>query len=180
MGMGFPAVFRATDKGCNACLGLDITSNQGNDFVAQMRLALQVQRAVDNQGGFPVAIKRKTAEVLRMGTLGGAEVLRVDHLVGSIAVGKKADLVIFRCDDISTVPVHDPTATVVFHTSSANIDTVIVNGRVVKKDGSLVGANWPSMRSALLSQSERIKAQAARLDLAAAKAKWLEVFSSPL
>lgn len=180
MGMGFPAVFRATDKGCNACLGLDITSNQGNDFVAQMKLALQVHRAVDNQGGFPVAIKRKTAEVLRMGTLGGAEVLRVDHLVGSIAVGKKADLVIFRCDDISTVPVHDPTATVVFHTSSANIDTVIVNGRVLKKDGSLVGANWPSMRSALLSQSERIKAQAAKVDLAAAKAKWLEVFSCPL
>ncbi|KAJ6151371.1 hypothetical protein N7470_007965 [Penicillium chermesinum] len=180
MGMGFPVAFRATDKGCNACLGLDITSNQGNDFMTQMRLALQVQRAVDNQGGLPLAIRRKTAEVLRMGTLGGAEVLRVDHLVGSIAVGKKADLVIFRCDDISTLPVHDPTATVIFHTSSANIDTVIVNGRIVKKDGRLVGADWPSVRSAVLSQSERIKAQAAKVDLGAARAKWLEVFSRPL
>ncbi|KAJ5249282.1 hypothetical protein N7468_000733 [Penicillium chermesinum] len=178
MGMGFPVAFRATDKGCNACLGLDITSNQGNDFMTQMRLALQVQRAVDNQGGLPLAIRRKTAEVLRMGTLGGAEVLRVDHLVGSIAVGKKADLVIFRCDDISTLPVHDPTATVIFHTSSANIDTVIVNGRIVKKDGRLVGADWPSVRSAVLSQSERIKAQAAKVDLGAARAKWLEVFFS--
>lgn len=180
MGMGFPAVFRAVDSGCKACLGLDITSNQGNNFMAQMRLALQAQRAVDNQAGFPLAIRRKTAEVLRMGTLGGAEVLGLDHLVGSIVVGKRADLVIFRCDDISTVPIHDPTATVVFHASSANIDTVIVNGRIVKKDGCLVGVDWPSVRSALHTQSERIKSQAANVDLAAARAKWWKVFSRPL
>lgn len=179
MGMGFPVGFRAADKGCKSCVGLDITSNQGNDFLSQMRLALQVQRAVDNQAVFPLAIKRKTAEILRMGTLGGAEVLRLDHLVGSVAVGKKADLVILRCDDISTVPVDDPTAEVIFHASRANIDTVIVDGRIVKKDGQLVGVDWPLLRAALRSQSERIKAQAAKVDLAAAKAKWLEVFSRP-
>ncbi|EED12323.1 conserved hypothetical protein [Talaromyces stipitatus ATCC 10500] len=106
----------------------------------------------------------------------GAEVLRLDHLVGSIIVGKKADLVIFRFDDVSTVPVHDPTATVVFHASSANIDTVIVNGRIVK-NGSLVGVDWPLVRTALRTQSERIKFQAAKVDLATARAKWLEIIS---
>ncbi|KAJ5360183.1 hypothetical protein N7517_009374 [Penicillium concentricum] len=144
MGMGFPAVFGAADKGCKACLGLDITLNQGSNFMAQMRLALQAQRAVDNQAAFPLAIKRKTTEVLRMGTLGGAEVMGLEHLVGSVVVGKRADLVVFRYDDISTVPVYDPTAKVVFHASSSNIDTVIVNGRTVKKDGCLVGVDWPS------------------------------------
>jgi cytosine/adenosine deaminase-related metal-dependent hydrolase len=40
MGMGYPVVWKATDMGCRACLGLDITSNQGSDSMAQMRLAL--------------------------------------------------------------------------------------------------------------------------------------------
>ncbi|KAH7217308.1 hypothetical protein BKA60DRAFT_571465 [Fusarium oxysporum] len=43
MGMGFPIVFQASDRGCRTCLGIDITSNQGNDFIAQMRLALQAR-----------------------------------------------------------------------------------------------------------------------------------------
>lgn len=40
MGMGYPVVWKAADLGCRTCLGLDITSNQDNDFMAQMRLAL--------------------------------------------------------------------------------------------------------------------------------------------
>jgi cytosine/adenosine deaminase-related metal-dependent hydrolase len=76
MGMRLPVVFRARDAGCHTCLGIDITSNQSNNLIAQMRLALRVQRAVQNeQDGHLLQIARKTTEVLRMGTLGGAEVL---------------------------------------------------------------------------------------------------------
>jgi cytosine/adenosine deaminase-related metal-dependent hydrolase len=131
MGMGHPVAFRAADAGCRACLGLDITSSQGNGFVAQMRLMLQVQRAFENRGRFPMEIKRKTAEALRMGTLGGAEAMRLENITGSIMPGKKADLVMFRCDDINTTPCVNPVGEVVFHTSQ-NIDTVIINGRIVR------------------------------------------------
>ncbi|KAF5706697.1 5-methylthioadenosine s-adenosylhomocysteine deaminase [Fusarium mundagurra] len=72
MGMGFPIAFQASDQGRRTCLGVDITSNQGNDFIAQMWLALQARRTQENDQGFPLSIARKTAEVLRMGTLGGA------------------------------------------------------------------------------------------------------------
>ncbi|KAF5683510.1 putative cytosine deaminase [Fusarium denticulatum] len=48
MGMGFPIVFQASDRGCRTCLGIDSTSNQGYDFIAQMRLALQAGRAQEN------------------------------------------------------------------------------------------------------------------------------------
>ncbi|CAG9987037.1 unnamed protein product [Clonostachys byssicola] len=172
MGMGFPAVFRATDRGCKACLGVDITSNQGNSFVAQMRLALQVQRAQENEIAFPLSIKRKTAEVLRMSTMGGAEVMGLGHLAGSVTVGKKADLNIFRCDDIGTVPVIDPAGTVVFHSSTSNIDTVIIDGRVVKENGQLVGIDWPALKAELVARTERIRQVASKVDLAAAKAQW--------
>lgn len=178
LGMGFPVVFPAMDKGCRACLGLDITSNQGNDFIAQMRLALQVQRGREAEQGLPITLNRKTADVLRMGTLGGAEVMRLEHLVGSIAVGKKADLVIFRCDDIETTPMNDPVSSVVFHVSVKHIDTVIVNGRIVKKGGSLVGIEWPALEKDLRRRCERIKERAAQIDLDTLKGRWLEAFTA--
>ena len=116
MGMGYPVVFKARDAGCRVGLGLDIASNQCNDFVVQMRLAVQTQRGIENASfvSSPAAtLKRTTADVLRMGTMGGAEVIHLENLVGSITPGKKADLVLFRCDDIDTVPVLDPVGTVV-------------------------------------------------------------------
>lgn len=73
MGMGYPVVWKATDMGCRACLGLDITSNQGNDFLAQVRLALQTQRARDyDHRTVQRDVRRKTVDALRMATLGGA------------------------------------------------------------------------------------------------------------
>lgn len=179
MGMGFPAVFRARDKGCRTCLGLDITSNQGNDFIAQMRLALQAQRAQENEKGFPISIARKTSEVLRMGTLGGSEVMQPENLIGSISVGKKADLVILRCDDIETIPVLDPTSTVVFHSSSRHIDTVIVDGKIKKQHGELV-ADWLSLRDEVRRRAGEIQSQAAGYDISSIREKWFKILTGPI
>lgn len=177
MGMGFPIVFPAADKGCRACLGIDITSNQGNDFLAQMRLALQVRRAQENETDFPLKIARKTSDILRMGTLGGAEVMRLENLVGSIAVGKKADLVIFRCDDIENSPVADPVGAVVFHSSVKHIDTVIIDGHIRKRHGNL-DAEWKKLRDEVVRRSERIKEAASNIDMTATRAKWIRVFET--
>jgi cytosine/adenosine deaminase-related metal-dependent hydrolase len=87
-----------------------------------------------------------------MAILGGAEVMQMESLIGSIIPGKKADLVIFHCDDIDTVPVVDPIGTVVFHASTKNIDTVIINGRIVKRDGELVGVDWRSLQDQIISR----------------------------
>ncbi|KAJ5214606.1 hypothetical protein N7449_001775 [Penicillium cf. viridicatum] len=122
---------------------------------------------------------RRAFHSLSKGTPGGAEVLRLDHLVGSIVLGKRADLVIFRCDDIITMPVHVPVATVDSHTSNAN--------RHSDRQREDCEEGWLSCWSRLAvsavcsgSKSERIKAQAAKVDLTAARAKWWEVFSRPL
>ncbi|KAF4457107.1 putative cytosine deaminase [Fusarium austroafricanum] len=175
MGMGFPIAFPATDRGCHACLGIDITSNQGNDFIAQMRLALQARRAQENEQSFPLSINRKTGDVLRLGTLGGAEVMRMENLIGSITVGKKADLVVIRCDDIESIPVGDPVGSVVFHSSMKDIDTVIIDGKIKKQDGKLV-MDWEKVKEDVVRRSEGIKKDAAKFDLAAIRQKWLDVF----
>ncbi|KAL2830800.1 hypothetical protein BDW59DRAFT_158241 [Aspergillus cavernicola] len=176
MGMGYPVVWKAGDQGCRACLGLDITSNQGNDFMAQMRLALQIQRARELDRTVNRDLRRKTADVLRMATLGGAEVMQMESSIGSITPGKKADLVMFRCDDIDTVPVVDPIGTVVFHASPKNIDTVIVNGKIVKRDGQLVGVDWGSLRDQVTSRSQRLRDDAAEVDMTNAELLFTAAF----
>ncbi|KAF5550762.1 5-methylthioadenosine s-adenosylhomocysteine deaminase [Fusarium mexicanum] len=168
MGMGFPIVFEASDRGCRTCLGIDITSNQGNDFIAQMRLALQARRAQENEQGFPLSINRKTANVLRMGTLGGAEVMRMEDLIGSITVGKKADLVLIRCDDIENIPVGNPVGSVVFHSSVKDIDTVIIDGKIQKRHGKLT-VDWERLKEEVTLRADRIKTEAAKIDLTAAR-----------
>ncbi|KAF5260228.1 hypothetical protein NW765_006407 [Fusarium oxysporum] len=175
MGMGFPIVFQASDRGCRTCLGIDITSNQGNDFIAQMRLALQARRAQENEQGFPLFINRKTADVFRMGTLGGAEVIRMEDLIGSITVGKKADLILVRCNDIENTPVGDPVGSVVFHSSVKDIDTVIIDGKIKKHKGKLT-VDWERLREEVIRRAGRIKADAATIDLTEAKKRWMEIF----
>ncbi|KAL4751791.1 hypothetical protein BDW72DRAFT_87486 [Aspergillus terricola var. indicus] len=180
MGMGFPVVWKASDLGCRVGLGLDITSNQGNDFMAQMRLALQAQRAREYDHDYSKTVKRdlprKTADVLRMATLGGAEAMQLDSLVGSILPEMKADLVLFRCDDIETVPIVDPIGTVVFHASPKNIDTVLVDGKIVKRDGQLVHVDWPCLREQVQTRSERLRDEAAKVDMTHAEERFHAVF----
>ncbi|KAL4936316.1 hypothetical protein BDV06DRAFT_233533 [Aspergillus oleicola] len=180
MGMGHPIVWKASDRGCSCGLGLDITSNQGNDFVAQMRLALQVQRAREYAHGYEQAVQRdlnrKAADVLRMATLGGAEAMQLESLIGSIDAGKKADLVLWRCDDIETVPILDPVATVVFHSSPKSIDTVLVDGKIVKKNGQLTGLDWPSLREQVQSRAQRLREEAAKIDMVHAESRFYAVF----
>lgn len=180
MGMGYPVVWKAADLGCRACLGLDITSNQGNDFTAQMRLALQTQRARDYDHTVHRDVRRKTTDVLRMATLGGAEVMHVESLIGSIVPGKKADLVIFRCDDIDTVPVVNPIGTVIFHASPKNIDTVIVDGKIIKHDGQLVGVDWQTLHDQIIGRSQRLTDQAAKVDMEKAESLFHSIFDKAM
>lgn len=177
---GILIVWKAADLACRACLGLDITSNHGTDFMTQMRLALQTQRARENEQTVHRDVRRKTADVLRMATLGGAEVMQMESLIGSIVPGKKADLVIFRCDDINTVLVVGPVGTVVFHATPDNIDTVIIDGKIVKQDGQLLGVDWQSLRDQIVRRSGRLRDQAAKVDMGKAEFQFRSLFEKTM
>jgi cytosine/adenosine deaminase-related metal-dependent hydrolase len=158
MGMGFPVAFRAADGGCNVGLGLDISSNQNNDMFVQMRLLLQAERARADAAAPSVnlSIVRKSEEALYFATLGGAKAIGMDHLVGSITPGKRADLVITRCDDINMVPTIDPVGILLFNAVHSNIDTVMIDGVVLKRDAKLVDGVWENIRGDVRERSARI------------------------
>lgn len=161
MGMGMSVAFRAKDHGCRVGLGIDVVCNQGNDMVQQGRLLLQAERQLNNQeGDVPLDIKRKTEDVLRMMTLGGAEALGIEHLTGSLTPGKRADVVVVKCDDLNVVPVSDPVGLIILNSNSSNISDVLVDGRFVKKNGKVVAISgegvWEKLKKEINERSARL------------------------
>ena len=73
-----------------------------------------------------------------MATLNGAKALGIGDTTGSITVGKRADIILIRGNDINIAPVADIEASVVQSATPANVDTVLVDGRIVKRGGKLV------------------------------------------
>jgi cytosine/adenosine deaminase-related metal-dependent hydrolase len=77
-------------------------------------------------------------EVIEMATLNGAKALGLGEVTGSIAAGKRADIILIRGNDINIAPVADIETSVVQSATPANVDTVMVDGRIVKRGGRLV------------------------------------------
>ena len=75
--------------------------------------------------------------VVKMATMGGARALRMDNKIGSLEKGKLADIVIVETKSFNMIPNYDPYATLVFQANPHNVDTVIVNGRIVVENRTL-------------------------------------------
>ena len=144
MGLGFPPITEARDAGVNVGLGVDITANNSGDMFTQMRLALQVERArlMEREPGRVFKSRAVIAcrEALHWATLGSARACGLGERVGSLSVGKEADIVLLKAGDLSLAgwDRRNPAATVVLQAGPRNVDTVLVAGRVVKLCGKLV------------------------------------------
>ncbi|MAF50032.1 MAG: hypothetical protein CMM10_17385 [Rhodospirillaceae bacterium] len=79
-------------------------------------------------------------EALEWATIAGARALQMEDRIGSISPGKKADLVMLKTDDLCLEPIHDPVNTVVLFADRSSVESVMIGGRFVKKDGQMVVA----------------------------------------
>jgi cytosine/adenosine deaminase-related metal-dependent hydrolase len=77
-------------------------------------------------------------EVIEMATLNGAKALGIGDVTGSLTVGKRADIILIRGNDINIAPIANVETAVVQAATPANVDTVLVDGRIVKRGGKLV------------------------------------------
>jgi 5-methylthioadenosine/S-adenosylhomocysteine deaminase len=161
MGMGFPITGRALACGLRPGLGCDIVSLGSGDMFNQMRLGLQMQRALDNdsvlrQGALPETIRLTAVEMLRLATIDGAAAMRLDARVGSLEPGKLADMILIRTDGLRFTPWNDPVAAVVLHANAGDVDTVLVGGRIVKRGGRLLEAEADRVRRLANESRDRI------------------------
>ena len=77
-------------------------------------------------------------ETIQMATINGAKALGLGEVTGSLAPGKRADVILIRTNDINVAPLANIEATVVQSATPANVDTVMVDGRLIKRDGKLI------------------------------------------
>ncbi len=150
MAMGPPATARMRSLGLAPSLGVDTVSSNGGDLFAQMRLALQTERHADNleaieftetegmAGLPPQTVSATTEEALRWATLAGAEGAGLGHVTGSLTPGKRADVVILDPGlQLSGWDAERATNSIVLQATPRNVETVLVDGQVVKEDGRL-------------------------------------------
>lgn len=117
-------------------LGSDsVASNNRMDLLDEARLAVLMQRV---RTGRHDAVSASAA--LELATLGGARALGLDRDIGSLDVGKSADLVAFPLHDARSAPVYDPVTTLVFSAAGARATFVCVAGNVLVRDSELIGA----------------------------------------
>ncbi|WP_406478224.1 amidohydrolase family protein [Streptomyces platensis] len=159
MRFGAPMAGRLRRAGIPTGLGADAVTSAPGDMFSQMRAALMSSHFDGNGDGEADAPTVKAADVLRMATAEGAAALGLADEVGSLGIGKRADLVLLRADALNLAPVtHDPIGAVVTAAHPGNIDTVLVDGRPVKRHGQLLYGDLGNVLNTAHRTAERLVA----------------------
>ncbi len=131
LGAGIMPLTEMLEAGVQVALGTDgAASNNSQNMLETMKMAVLLQR-VRHRDTAVMDARR----ALWMATRGGARALGMDDSLGSIEVGKLADLVLVDLHQPSTVAHHDPVASLVYSAHPSNVNTVVVNGRVLVENG---------------------------------------------
>lgn len=172
MGHGWPPVMKAIEHGLRPSLGIDVVTTVPGDMFTQIRAAFGAERARVNaecwQADVPVPAAMLTArQMLELATVNGAHVAGLEHRTGSLTPGKRADVVALDATALNMAPVHDATAAVTLSADVSNVETVLVDGAVVKRDGKLLADTAGARR---LVEESRDRLLAAKAEQAARRA----------
>lgn len=127
---GTPRIKDLLDAGLTVGLGTDgPASNNSLDMFETMKFAALLQKAWYRD---PRVLPAK--EVVEMATIGGARALNLGNLIGSVEVGKRADIILLDVNKPHLTPLHDIYAALVYSARGSDVETVIIDGRVVMRD----------------------------------------------
>ncbi len=131
---GFAPVTKMMEAGINVALGTDSAASNNNlNLFEEMHLAALLAKAVDED-----ASALPAEQALRMATINGARALGLYEEIGSLEVGKKADLIMLDTRKPHLVPLHNPLALIVYSAQAADVETVIIDGRTVMENRELL------------------------------------------
>jgi len=131
------ALLRFRDAGVTVSLSIDATSIAPVNLFEAMSVAWNMGipwEGTPTAGMDPVTFR----QCIEMATINGARTLGLEGQVGSLTAGKRADLILVRARDINVAPVADVESTIVRSVTPANVDSVMIDGRFLKRDGRLI------------------------------------------
>jgi 5-methylthioadenosine/S-adenosylhomocysteine deaminase len=150
---GIAPVAKMLNAGIHVTFGTDgAASNNDLNILSEISTAAKVHKAVS---GDPTALSAKQA--MLMATRWGAEALGLGTLTGSLKEGKAADIVIAGLSRPHMVPLYDIYSHIVYSMNSADIETVLVNGRIVVEKGNLTTADESEIMAKAVSWGRKIK-----------------------
>ncbi len=163
-GQGYPPTWALRSHGIPVSISMDTSVWMSGDLFSAMRSTVGADRSREHMeahklGDTVTHCHLRADEVVGWATRGGAQGLGMDSLIGSLEVGKKADVVLIK-NDASPVmfPVLNPYGHVAMQAQRGDVHTVIVDGRVVKHENRLVGIDLAKARDAVADTVEHLKA----------------------
>jgi len=164
-GQGYPPTWALRAYGIPVSLSMDTSVWWSADLFSAMRSTLGADRSREHleahaKGDTVTHSSLRAAQVVEWATRGGARALGREDRLGSVEVGKLADLVLIRNERSPVMfPLLNPHGHVVFQAQRGDVHTVLVNGRVVKRDHELVGVDLAAARQAVERTVEHLRAQ---------------------
>ncbi len=156
LGSGIAPIPEMLAAGCQVGIGADgAPCNNRLDAFAEMRLAALIQKPRLGPDALPAV------QALELATLGGARALGLEAEIGSIEAGKCADLVVLDLDGPHAQPEDaDLVSRIVYSARAADVRHVIVDGRIVVRDGVLKTADTAEIRRTANAQARALRAKA--------------------
>ena len=143
--------------GVNLSLGTDgAASNNDLDMFEAMRQASFLAKLTTRD---PTAVKAQDA--LDMATIGGARVIGMEKLLGSLEAGKRADLITVSTRSARQTPMYDPVSHLVYVTRGDDVRNTIVNGKVLMRERQLKTLNRDAVIADANRLAERVRAAVA-------------------
>jgi len=154
-GQGYPPTWQLRKHGIPVSLSMDTSVWWSGDLFSAMRATLGADRSREHleahvKGDTVTNHHLRAEQVVDWATRGGAKALHRDDTLGSLEPGKKADVVLIKNDDSPVMfPILHPYGHVAFQAQRSDVHTVIVDGKMVKTEGKLVGIDLDKARHAI-------------------------------
>ncbi|WP_330437781.1 amidohydrolase family protein [Micromonospora sp. NBC_00821] len=162
-GQGYPPTWQLRHHDIPVSLSMDTSVWWSGDLFSAMRSTLGADRSREH---LEAHAKQETIthchlraeQVVEWATRGGARALGMDATIGAITPGRQADVVLIKNDASPAMfPILNPHGHVVFQAQRADVHTVLVGGRVVKRDGRLVGVDLAAARARVAATIDHLR-----------------------
>lgn len=150
---GFCPIDEMQNAGINVALGTDgSASNNDLDMLSEMHTAALLAKAVSKNASALPAL-----EAVKMATINGAKALGKENEIGSLKVGKQADIISIDFNDVACIPVYDPVSHLVYSSSRSQVDHVWVAGKLQVKNKQLCHFNIQQLSEMAQSWANKIR-----------------------
>jgi 5-methylthioadenosine/S-adenosylhomocysteine deaminase len=149
---GFAPIQKLREAGINIAIGTDgAASNNDLDLFSELRTAALLAKAVS---GNAAALPAFAA--LEMATLNGARALGLDEHIGSLEIGKLADIIAIDCSEIESQPLYHPVSQLVYSNTGSRVSHSWIGGKLMLENRQLTTINLYDLKERVLAWQERI------------------------